>query len=119
MPKATHMVTRKVVRNNKGSALRVRRASSTMQSTRPQGRQRSYKRMRYMVEVMFGTQVGSFKGLLHNLSRSGAYIETADAIPVGARVLATIPFRQKVGWVSVAGRVVRRDNGGIALRFSR
>lgn len=118
MAKVSHLANKEAGRNAGDTALKLCRPAMGP-PTRSQERKRSHKRMRYRVEVMFGTRYGSFKGRLHNLSRSGAYIETAGPIPIGARVLATIPFRKKIGWVSVAGRVVRRDDGGIGLEFSR
>jgi len=118
MAKVSHLVTRQKSRMSTGIRL-SRRTPLSSPRTRPLANNRRHRRLRYAAEVLFGTQHGSFRGLLRDLSRSGAYIETSNAVPVGAKVLATIPFRKRVGWVSVAGRVVRSDEGGIGLKFLR
>jgi hypothetical protein len=101
-----------------GSCLPRRTPTSSIR-VRPLANNRRHRRLRYAADIIFGTQHGSFRGLLRDLSRSGAFIETDGAVPVGAKVLATIPFRKKIGWVSVAGRVVRNNDGGIGLKFLR
>ena len=118
MAKASHLVTRQKRSMSTGMRL-SRRTPLSSSRNRPLSNNRRHRRLRYAAEVLFGTQQGSFRGLLRDLSRSGAFIETSNAVPVGAKVLATIPFRKKVGWVSIAGRVVRNDGGGIGLKFLR
>lgn len=116
MAKASHLVLKERQGRPINSSLR-RCPSISNTGIRSLSNNRHHRRLRYAAKIIFGTQHGSFRGLLRDLSRSGAFIETRGAVPVGARVLATIPFRNKVGWVSVAGKVVRADAGGIGLRF--
>ncbi len=118
MAKVTHLVSKQKRSTSTGSCL-PRRTPLSSSRVRPLSNNRRHRRLRYAAQIIFGTQHGSFRGLLRDLSRSGAFIETDGVVPVGAKVLATIPFRKKVGWVSVAGKVVRSDNGGIGLKFLR
>ncbi len=118
MAKVSHLVTRQKGSTSSGIRLSRRTPLSSLK-VRPLTNNRRHRRLRYAAEIIFGTQNGSFRGLLRDLSRGGAFIETSDTVPVGAKVLATIPFRKKMGWVSVAGRVVRNEAGGIGLKFLR
>ncbi len=118
MAKVSHLVPRQ--KGNTSSGIRLsRRTPLSSLRVRPPTNNRRHHRLRYAAEIIFGTQSGSFRGLLRDLSRGGAFIETSSVVPVGAKVLATIPFRKKMGWVSVAGRVVRNEDGGIGLKFLR
>lgn len=116
MAKVSHLVMKERQGRPNISCLR-RRPSISSGVVRSPANNRHHRRLLYVTDIIFGTQHGSFRGLLRDLSRGGAFIETKGAVPVGAKVLATIPFRKKVGWVSVAGRVVRNDDGGIGLKF--
>lgn len=116
MAKVSYLVLKERQGRSKSSCLR-RRPSISSDVVQPPANNRHHQRLLYVADIIFGTQHGSFRGLLRDLSRGGAFIETKGVVPVGARVLATIPFRKKVGWVSVAGRVVRNDDGGIGLKF--
>ena len=118
MAKVSHLVV-KQRRSVSAISCLPRRTPSSGARVRPLTNNRRHRRLRYAAEIIFGTQHGSFRGLLRDLSRSGAFIETDGAVPVGAKVLATIPFRKRIGWVSVAGRVVRSNDGGIGLKFLR
>ena len=118
MAKVSHLVMKQRRGVSAGSCV-LRRTALSSTRVSPLTNNRRHRRLRYAAEIFFGTQHGSFRGLLRDLSRSGAFIETDGTVPVGAKVLATIPFRKKVGWVSIAGRVVRSSDGGIGLKFLR
>ncbi len=60
-------------------------------------------------------------GCLHNLSRGGAYIETADEFPVkaGEELILTILNQRKSDFLILTSKVAWRRGNSIGVMFTR
>jgi hypothetical protein len=82
---------------------------------------RHFSRVPFRIEAEVRSDNGTFFGEVRNLSLKGAYIAVPDSHPVGEEVDIRIYLAQdEPGFmIEVEGHVVRTDQGGIAVDFSK
>ena len=57
------------------------------------------------------------KNCIQNISRTGAFIETAHSFCVGQKLSMAIPFEGYEEAVQLSGTIVRVDSDGVAVEF--
>jgi len=79
---------------------------------------RNHPRFRTKFDVLCSTGETEGAGILVNLSRSGAVVESANALPeIGMKVRLYV-FIQPVCPFELAGEVVRADEKAFAIRYN-
>ena len=78
---------------------------------------RRHPRFNCLVAVDFDLGRGSYRHLIRNLSQSGAFIETAAEIALGAEIDLMLFSMKRRQHCNVRGRIVRRDEGGFGVQF--
>lgn len=58
-------------------------------------------------------------GIVRNISRSGAFIETTQAFTVGQKLTLALPFLQRDKNAMVKGEVMWANNKGIGIKFKK
>lgn len=83
------------------------------------GERRLYERKSCTFAVDIDDYNKNYSGHLRNLSLGGAFVEPpAHFKPkIGQELLLTIPFRKKLGYVVVKGRITRTKRNGMAVVF--
>jgi len=56
-------------------------------------------------------------GMLHTISISGCFVEIAFPYPVGTELALAFRLDDRIPLVTIAGKVVMRNLGGIGVRF--
>ncbi len=79
---------------------------------------RQYSRYDCLVGVDYDISDWTYQCYMRDISEGGAYIETEQPIKVGQRLIITISSPVLERSCAVNGTVVRRDPGGIGIRFS-
>lgn len=88
----------------------------------PSDEKRKFTRIDFRTEIKVSAgEADIISSNMRNVSLGGIFIDTKETIPVGAECVITIDL---VGPASslrflVEGEVVRQDEGGIAVRFTR
>ncbi len=79
---------------------------------------RVYPRRSCFISVDYDTEDYSTRKDIRNLSVGGAYIETGESFSAGQEILLwfTDPRNERIV-VKVPGKIVRRDPGGIGVKF--
>lgn len=80
---------------------------------------RRFPRISLSKSVDFFTPRGAFSGILMNICRTGAYIETPNALRIGKRLTIALPFVNKGKGALVKAEVVWNDNNGFGVKFKK
>jgi CheY-like chemotaxis protein len=79
--------------------------------------QRAYQRANCLVAVDYDLSDWSYQCFLRDISLGGAYIETAQQIQPGQKIILTLSAPGTERNCAISGRVVRRDDKGIGVQF--
>ena len=80
---------------------------------------RTHPRRPYNRSLVITTQNRNFKGLMTNISRSGAFIKTQNQFSVGQIIVIMVPGHKKHKDVKLTGYVVRLNRSGVGVIFDR
>ncbi len=80
---------------------------------------RKHARKPYRKIMFFGSNCKTYKGLITNISRGGAYIVTRNKFYVGQFIQLVIPADKNRKEVKLKGWVVRLTPEGLGVRFDR
>ena len=80
---------------------------------------REITRENYRKEITFSSRNQTYKGMISNISRVGAFIETSSRFSLGQLIHLEIPGDRLFKDLKLKGVVVRIDPGGIGVRFDR
>lgn len=80
---------------------------------------RKYPRIRVFIYVNCSSHKYVFADFIHNMSRSGLYIETEPQIPllIGQKLTQTFILPGTEDLVTISGDIVRIDSKGIGVHF--
>lgn len=80
---------------------------------------REDSRIPCFLPVDFSTQDRVYQDFINNLSNGGVFIETATSLKMGQTIslIFTVPSLQKT--FKIAGSIVRTEQDGIAVKFSK
>ena len=84
---------------------------------RPASEQRRHHRLDCLMAVDMDLSDWTYKTLVRDISYGGAYIETDQAIGRQQMVVLSLSIPGSKRGCSIAGQVVRRDPGGVGIRF--
>ena len=86
---------------------------------RPMKDSRLHPRKTLSKSVYFGFQNRHFKGRIHNISRTGMFIETRNLFESGSSIRIVIPDDRLDRYLSITARVVRSTPQGIGVKITR
>ena len=112
---APKKVTREITTSLMNLLLESGRMVDEKQSQRPNLRKHS--RYDCLVGVDYDISDWTFQCFLRDISEGGAYIETEQSVKVGQRLIISLSSPVLVRTCAISGTVVRRDPGGIGIRF--
>jgi hypothetical protein len=80
---------------------------------------RKYPRKRVLIYVNCSSHKYVFADFIHNISRSGLYIETEPQLPllIGQKLAKTFMLPDTGDLVKIRGNIVRIDSKGIGVHF--
>ena len=78
---------------------------------------RKYARKRYVKKIIFSTQNRFYEGLIKNISRKGAFIETHDAFSKGQKLNLALPLANGKKGVRFRGEVIWSNQEGFGCEF--
>ncbi len=81
-------------------------------------RERKHHRRLYYLDINFFNQDQCYKGLLHDLSCSGAFIETFDHFSVGQNISIFIHQTHSKKDSMITGKITRTNYKGIGMAFN-
>lgn len=81
--------------------------------------ERRYPRRTAYIIGEYTVLEGTFRDFIRNIGAGGLFIATDRKIAVGQPVSMKFPLFNFDTLVHIAGRVVRRDTGGVAITFNR
>lgn len=79
--------------------------------------QRKSKRKEYPNPINFFHGSDSFWGFIHNISKTGLYIETDGSFELGWSLAAILPLPDSDRIIEIPVRVARKDKDGIGVEF--
>ncbi len=112
---APKKVTREITTSLMNLLLESGRMLDEKQSRRPNLRKHS--RYDCLVGVDYDISDWTYQCFLRDISEGGAYIETEQSVRVGQRLIMSLSSPVLVRSCAINGTVVRRDPGGIGIRF--
>ena len=80
---------------------------------------RTHPRRPYNRSLVIIAQDRNFKGLMTNISRSGAFIKTQNQFAVGQIIVILVPGHKKQKDLKLKGYVVRLNRSGVGIIFDR
>jgi Tfp pilus assembly protein PilZ len=80
---------------------------------------RQHPRRPYNTSLSFTSKNQSFKGLITNISRGGAFIETQNRFSLGQIIQLVFPGYKKRKDLKLKGYVVRLNRRGMGVKFDR
>jgi hypothetical protein len=80
---------------------------------------RELTRENYRKEITFSAKGQSYKGIISNISRVGAFIETKTKFSLGQLIRLEIPGDSLFRDLKLKGWVVRLDPKGVGIKFER
>lgn len=83
----------------------------------PTSEQRRHHRLDCLMAVDMDLSDWTYKTLVRDISYGGAYIETDQAIGQQQKVVLSLSIPGSKRGCTLAGQVVRRDPGGVGIRF--
>ena len=69
--------------------------------------------------IYFHFQDNKYKGIITNLSRGGAFIETLDNLSFGQSIEIALPVKYSRAGIKLFGKVVRSEQNGVALSLKK
>ena len=106
------------------------RASSTAQKVcetgdlqpedvKPDKEQRKHTRYPYNKSINYFAQNKRFEGVIKNICRSGAFIQSGHRFAVGDKLSMVLPFVKKQDGAMVKGEVIWTDKQGFGVKFKK
>lgn len=80
---------------------------------------RNNYRYRYLAEIDYGNDDEIGKGIARDISLGGVFIAADRSLPLGTKLLVTLPYAKSNRYVSLHGTVVRNTREGFAISFKR
>ena len=80
---------------------------------------RQHPRMPYKISLSFYSKGQSFKGVIANISRGGAFIETQNRFSLGQMIELVFPAYKKQKDLRLKGCIVRFNQKGMGVKFDR
>jgi len=84
-----------------------------------EGNKRKDPRKSFSQRIVFAYKEKIHRGLIENISRSGAFIKTRATFPVGHNLTLAFPKGKKKRPLKLKGKVVWSDQDGFGLEFSK
>jgi hypothetical protein len=78
---------------------------------------REYPRIDCGIEVLYSDNNQLARGMAKNISAKGVYLDTAGPFPVGQDLIISMPHPSGHGHMKIRGKIVRRDESGMAIEF--
>lgn len=78
---------------------------------------REQPRKQYLKRVTIHVGNRSCRGMIHNISMSGVYIESAVSFSVGQEISISYLKSNNMDEIKAKGKIVRTDQKGFALKF--
>ncbi len=79
--------------------------------------QRKSERKEYNNSLNFFYGNDSFWGLIHNVSKTGIYIQTEESFEIGWLLTAVLPLTDTDQAIEIPVRVARKDPNGMGVEF--
>ena len=80
---------------------------------------RRFQRTPLSKKVEYFTPRGAFSGLMKNICRTGAYIETPHALQVGKIMTIALPFVNKGKGAMIKAEIIWSDENGFGIKFKK
>jgi Tfp pilus assembly protein PilZ len=84
-----------------------------------QGEKRGDDRIPCLIPVDFSTQDRVYRDFIHNLSNGGVFIESREPFTKGQSVSLTFSAPNSQSHFKITGSIVRTEEKGIAVQFSK
>ena len=81
-------------------------------------RKREFIRKECLITAHYAVQDKIYKGCIHDISRSGVFIESRETFFVGQKVVMTFSFNTNKISFMLAGKIVRCTPDGIGVLFN-
>ncbi len=69
--------------------------------------------------IFFSYKGNEYQGIITNLSRGGAFIETKNSLSFGQTIEISIPEKYSKEDIKILGEVVRLEKNGVALNWTK
>jgi uncharacterized protein (TIGR02266 family) len=83
-----------------------------------QNEQRGDPRIPCLIAVDYSTPKRAYRDFIHDLSKSGLFIETREPLKVGESISLTFTMPGSTNHFKISGEIVRADRNGIGIRFN-
>ncbi len=93
--------------------------SEKLKEGREEGNKRKDPRKSFSQRIVFAYKEKIHRGLIKNISRSGAFIKTRAIFPVGHNLTLAFPKGKKKKPLTLKGKVIWSDRDGFGLEFSQ
>ena len=80
---------------------------------------RDHPRKSFRKMIFFRYKGNTYKGIITNLSRGGAFIETKNSLSFGQTIEIAIPEKYSKEDIKILGEVVRLEKNGVALNWTK
>jgi Tfp pilus assembly protein PilZ len=80
---------------------------------------RRFPRIPMSKNIAYFTPRGAFSGLMKNICRNGAYIETPHVMQIGKIMTIALPFINKGKGAMVKAEVIWHDKNGFGIKFKK
>lgn len=84
-----------------------------------QNEQRGDHRIPCLIAVDYSTQDRVYHDFIQDLSKGGVFIETREPFAEGQRLSMTFSVSNDQNHFKISGEIIRTDDQGIAVRFSK
>ena len=78
---------------------------------------RREQRQSAFVNIKFSIEGRDYKGVTHDISLGGLFIETDEVFSIGQEISIDIPFSKSQKFVKKKGKIVRVKPEGIGVKF--
>ena len=78
---------------------------------------RKHLRKRYPANIDFAVQEHEVKGVIHDISYSGLFIETGLVFSIGSDVVLEFSIHDVQDPIKISGEIVRKSPQGIGIEF--
>jgi Tfp pilus assembly protein PilZ len=89
------------------------------ETVKPGKEQRKHTRYPYNKSINYFTQNQRFEGVVKNICRSGAFIQSGHRFTVGEKLSMVLPFVKKQDGAMVKGEVIWTDKKGFGVKFKK
>jgi uncharacterized protein (TIGR02266 family) len=83
-----------------------------------QNEQRGDPRIPCLIAVDYSTPKRAYRDFIHDLSKSGLFIETREPLKIGESIALTFTMPGSADHFKMTGEIVRADRNGIGVRFN-